>query len=236
MTTPVVWITGAGSGIGRSVALKFAADGSLVALTARSRPALESLKEEIEANGGRAVTVPCDITLTSEINAAHAYIAQEIGSVDVLVNNAGISVFKSFLDTTIEEFDTIMNTNYRGAVAAAKAVLPAMLDQREGTIFNILSVTVRKIFPNSAAYAASKAACSTAMDFLREEVRGTGIRIINVIPGATDTAIWPEKVREKYRERMMAPDRVAETLLAIYHQSPDISIEEVILRPPGGDL
>ncbi len=236
MSTAVVWITGASRGIGRATAINFARDGAIVALTARSGTDLDTLQKELTLKGVRAVAVPCDMTSVTGINSAHAYIVQEIGTIDVLVNNAGISVFKSFIDTSIDEFDAILNTNFRGAVIATKAVLPSMIEQKKGHIFNIISITARKLFINSAAYAASKASLTTAMDVLREEVRGTGIKVVNIIPGATDTAIWPQKVREKYRDKMLQPQIVADTILTIYHQSPEVSVEEIIIRPPGGDL
>ncbi len=236
MSTPVVWITGASRGIGRATALKFARDGAVVALSARSRADLDSLEKELTVEGVRAVAVPCDVTSASEILSAHAYIVQEIGPVDVLVNNAGISVFKSFIDTPLEEFDAILGTNFRGAIIATKAVLPSMTEQKSGYIFNIISITARKLFTYSAAYAASKASLATAMDVLREELRGTGVKVINIIPGATDTAIWPQKIREKYRARMLQPYIIADAILTAYHQPPEASMEEIIIRPPGGDL
>jgi short-subunit dehydrogenase len=236
MSTPVVWITGASRGIGRAVAEKFARDGAIVAASSRSPIDLNSLQKELTLEGFRVITVPCDMMNSSAVTSAYSYIVQEIGPVDVLVNNAGTSVFKSFIDTSLEEFDIISQTNYRGAIVAAKAVLPSMIEQKKGYIFNIISITVRKLFANSAAYAASKASLATAMDVLREEVRGSGIKIINIIPGATDTAIWPQRIRDKFRERMLTPDIIAETILSAYHQSPESSIEEIVIRPAGGDL
>ena len=236
MSTPVVWVTGASRGIGRAVAERFARDGAIVAASSRSPVDLESLHKELTVDGFRIVPVPCDMMNTSAVNSTYSYIVQEIGPVDVLVNNAGISVFKSFIDTSIEEFDAVAQTNYRGAIVAAKAVLPSMIEQKRGYIFNIISITVRKLFTNSAAYAASKASLATAMDVLREEVRGSGIRVINVIPGATDTAIWPQKIRERHKQRMLQPDTIAETILTAYHRSSDSSIEEIVIRPAGGDL
>jgi NADP-dependent 3-hydroxy acid dehydrogenase YdfG len=111
-----------------------------------------------------------------------------------------------------------------------------MVEQKKGHIFNIVSITAKKLFTNSAAYAASKASLATAMDILREEVRGFGIKVINIVPGATDTAIWPSKIRDKYRDRMLQPGIIAETVLTAYHQPPELSIEEIVIRPAGGDL
>jgi NADP-dependent 3-hydroxy acid dehydrogenase YdfG len=236
MSTPVVWITGAGRGIGRAIAEKFARDGAIVAVSSRSRTDLDTLQNELTLNGLRVLTVPCDMKNPSAVHSANSYIVQEIGPVDVLVNNAGISVFKSFIDTSLEEFEAVYETNYRGAIAAAKAVLPSMVEQKKGHIFNIVSITAKKLFTNSAAYAASKASLATAMDILREEVRGFGIKVINIVPGATDTAIWPSKIRDKYRDRMLQPGIIAETVLTAYHQPPELSVEEIVIRPAGGDL
>jgi len=236
MSAPVVWVTGASRGIGRAIADRFAADGAVVALSARSRDELETLQNDFARRGIRAVAVPCNVTHPPEIRSAHAYITGELGPVDVLVNNAGISVFKPFLDTTADEFDAVVRTNLLGAIIAAQAVLPAMVEQKSGSIFNILSITTKKLFTNSAAYAASKAALAAAMDVLREELRGTGVRVVNVIPGATDTAIWPQKIRDKHAARMMRPEMVADAILMIYHQPPEATVEELVLRPVTGDL
>lgn len=236
MSTPVVWITGASRGIGRATAKSFARDGAIVVLSARSSPDLDTLQQELVGEGFRSATVPCDMTNPSGINVAHSYIVREIGQVDVLVNNAGISVFKSFIDTSLDEFNTVLNTNYMGAIIAAKAVLPSMVEQKNGCIFNIISFTTRKLFTNSSAYAASKAALAGAMDVLREEVRGNGITVVNIIPGATDTAIWPRKIRDRYHERMIKPAVIADAIISAYHQSAEASVEEIIIRPRGGDL
>jgi NADP-dependent 3-hydroxy acid dehydrogenase YdfG len=236
MNTPVVWITGAGRGIGRAIAEKFARDGAIVAITARTRTELDTLHAELASGGLRALTVPCNIRNPSAIQSAYSYIVQEVGPVDVLVNNAGISIFKSFVDTSLEEFEAVYETNFRGPIAAIKVVLPSMIEQKQGHIFNIISITTRKLFRNSAAYAASKASLAIAMDNLREEVRGFGIKVINIVPGATDTAIWPAKIRSTYRNRMLQPESIADIVLSSYHQPLQVSVEEIVIRPAGGDL
>ncbi len=236
MSIPVVWVTGASRGIGRAVACRFATEGAAIALSSRSEGDLRALQNEIAAAGTRVIAVPCDMRKPDDVQSAHAAIAAALGPVDVLVNNAGISAFKPFIETSGREFDEILATNFTGPVAAAHAVLPSMTAKKQGHIFNLISITARKLFTNSAAYAASKAALAAAMDVLREELRGTGVRIINVIPGATDTAIWPEKVRRKYADRMMKPETVAEAIVMVYRQPPEATVEEIVLRPVTGDL
>jgi short-subunit dehydrogenase len=156
--------------------------------------------------------------------------------VDVLVNSAGITVFKTFLNTTPDEFRDILATNLYGPIVCTKAVLPTMVKRRRGWIFNILSNAAIKTFEGSAAYTAAKAGMHGLGRVLREELRASNVKVINVIPGATDTEMWSPRDRGKHGHRMMKAKSVAETVLSVFHMPDDIVVDEIVLRPMMGDI
>ena len=231
-----VWITGASSGIGRALAKTFASNGDSVIATARSEDKLDQLRSELESLGHRCDVYRCDVQQESSIRATIQFILEKYSTVDLLINNAGVTYFKSFLDTTTEEFDHTIGTNLKGAFLCTKAVLPVMLAKNAGLILNIVSVTVKSVFTNSAVYAASKAGLQAMMDVLRAEVRGKGIQIVNAFPGAVLTPIWHPRQQEKYHDRMIEPDRIAELLFQVSHQPSSMMVEEIVIRPQMGDL
>jgi short-subunit dehydrogenase len=235
-TRPVVWVVGASSGIGREIARSFASVGATVCVSARRRPALERLVREIAASGGRAIGVPFDVSDPRRTAAAYRIVRRKAGPVDVLVNNAGVTVFKAFLDTPLREFRSIIDTNLVGHAACLKAVLPGMVRRRRGWVFNIVSNAAVKTFERSSAYTASKAGMLGFARVLREELRAHNVRVTNVLPGATDTPMWHASTREKYRGRMMSPAGVAEAVLQVYLLPSDVLVDEVSVRPVMGDL
>jgi short-subunit dehydrogenase len=152
------------------------------------------------------------------------------------VNNAGVTSFKHAADNSINEINDIINTNLLGAIYSTKAVLPTFIKNESGTIFNILSVVVDKTFTRSSAYAASKMGLLGYSRSLREEVREHNIRVINIIPGATETAMWSQEMRKEKGERMMNPESLARIIVSAYLQKDNLVTEEIVLRPVTGDL
>ncbi|MBI5022306.1 MAG: SDR family oxidoreductase [Ignavibacteriales bacterium] len=233
---PVVWITGASSGIGRETAKQFARLGCRVCVSARRKKELSVLVKEIIGLGGYAYPFPLDITNLAEIQKVAKQIAKQFGRVDVLINNAGITSFKSISETSIKEIDAILKTNLLGHIACIKSVLPSMIERKGGSIFNIISMVAVKMYENSGAYTASKSGMLGFGKVLREEVRNLNIKVVNVIPGATDTEIWNKKIREKYSDRMMKAKSVAEAILSVYQMPDDVVIDELVIRPITGDI
>lgn len=151
----LAWVTGAGSGIGKAVALGLARIGYTVVASGRHEEPLAELRND---DGGAAIhPLPCDVTSDASVGEAAAHIVREFGPVDVLVNSAGTTVFRALMDTTLEEFDRILSVNLRGAYLCARAALPMMLERGSGTVVMINSQAAETAFKNSAAYAASKA-------------------------------------------------------------------------------
>lgn len=232
----VVWITGADSGIGKQLAIQFSIIGCKVILSARSKIKLKETKTIIDKFGGEAYIEPLDLSNIKKINLVYKKILKTYGSVDVLVNNAGITSFKNFKNTNIKEFKRVLDINLIASFVCIKNVLPNMIKKNDGWIINILSVAAKKIFRNSAAYTASKMGLKGMINVLREEIRSHNIKVLSVFPGATATPIWGDKL-EKLRHKMMSPDSVAEIIVSLYRLAPkDAMIEEIVIRPIGGDL
>ncbi len=229
-----IWITGASSGIGKSTAILFANSGYEVYATARSKEKLSELSHELK-EGNVIYQSTLDVCLKEDV---FSFVDKHFTSsgISCLINNAGITSFKRFEHSSVEEIEKIIETNLLGAIYTIKAVLPLMINQNGGTIINILSVVTEKVFTHSSAYSVSKAGLKAFTQVLREEVRKYNIRVINIYPAATDTNIWSDDVRAKQAERMMKSSDVAEAILAVYQQTGNIVTEEIVLRPIEGDL
>lgn len=232
----VVWITGASTGIGFELAKVFAKSGYIIIATARRKSRLVSLVNEIRFAGHEAYAFVCDVRSERSIISTKKKILEKCGTIDILINNASITAFKSFIDTKPPEFDDIIETNLRGSYLMARTVLPIMMKKKRGHIINILSVAAHTVFTNSSAYAASKAGMLAMFNGLRAEVRKFNIKISNVMPGATDTPMWSPATRQKYSSRMMTPREVAEITVQIANQPKKVVIEDVIIKPIKGDL
>lgn len=231
----IVWITGASSGIGKALATEFALNKSLVAASARSKDALRRLKKEINDSKKELEIFPLDITNYNQVQETADKISADY-KINCLINNAGATTFKLAIDNTIEEIKEVIDTNLCGSIYAIKSVLPKMIEQKQGTIINIISVAAETVLTKSSIYAASKAGLQAYTKVLREELRENNIRIINVLPGATRTPIWPNHVLEKYSERMMSPAELAKLIYHIYSIKSNLVAEEITVRPIKGDL
>lgn len=232
---PGIWITGASSGIGKSTAIEFAKVGARVFASARRVSELERINNELESDKLSVEIFPCNVASQSNVDQTAKKILAN-SKIDCLINNAGISSFKLAEDNSINEINDIINTNLLGSIYTIKAVLPQMIANGGGTIINILSVVTKKTFTKSSAYAASKMGLLGYTNSLREEVRKHKIKVINVIPGATETPIWSKEIRSQFSERMMSSEEIARVLVWAFLQKDNVVSEEIVLRPIEGDL
>ncbi|MDH3268640.1 MAG: SDR family oxidoreductase [Ignavibacteria bacterium] len=230
-----IWVTGASSGIGKSVALEFAKVGCNVFISARRAQELERLKDEAGKQGDNIYPFPCNVASYTNVEQTIKKINSEF-EVNCLINNAGITSFKNAADNSFNEINDIINTNLLGSIYAIKSVLPSFIKNESGTIFNILSVVVDKTFTNSSVYSASKMGLLGYSNSMREEVRKHNIRVINIVPGATETSMWSQEIRKEKAERMMNPDSIARIIVSAYLQKDNLVTEEIVLRPVTGDL
>jgi uncharacterized protein len=230
-----IWITGASSGIGKAITLEFAKIGCNVFISARRAQELERLIDEAGKPGENIFPFPCNVASAANVDQTAKKIAKEY-NLSCLINNAGITSFKHASDNSVNEINDIINTNLLGSIYATKSVLPTFIKNESGTIFNILSVVVSKTFTNSSVYAASKMGLLGYSNSVREEVRGHNIRVINIVPGATDTSMWSQEIRKEKSDLMMNPESIARIVVSAYLQKDNLVTEEIVLRPVTGDL
>ncbi len=232
----VAIVTGAGRGIGRAVAAAFAREGAAVVLAARSASELDATARQIAEAGGRASAVPADVSDEAAVGALVKRALAEYGRIDVLVTAAGAAGFGSVADSKPTEWDQMLAVNLRGAMLCCRAVLPAMMAERRGTIINIGSVVTSRVLAGSAAYTASKYGLLGFSRVLAEEMRPHGVRVGILSAGATDTPLWDAVSSAPDRGLMLRPEQVAEAALLMAALEPTATLEEMTLLPAGGVL
>jgi hypothetical protein len=205
-----VVITGASSGIGRAAALEFARRGANVVLAARRREKLDAVAAECRALGVQATPVATDVSVRDDCERMIASVPR----IDVLVSNAGYGIYDPIEIAKTSDLESMMQTNYFGAVYCTQAVLPQMLERREGAIVVVSSITGIMGYASMGGYCASKFALNGFAEALRSEVIGRGVRVSMVCPATTDTDFFQIAERDKMpgASRMMLamkPEKVA---------------------------
>ena len=185
----VVWITGASSGIGEALAYTFAARKAKLVLSARRAGELERVKEACNLPEGQVLILPMDVSEYEKVDEHYQKVLSHFGQVDILINNAGLSHWSKIKDLSLEVIRKIMDVNFLGGVALTKAVLPDMLNRKQGHIVVISSVLGKMVSPKQAAYNASKHAIQGFYDTLRAEVAPEGLKVLIVSPGAVNTDV-----------------------------------------------
>src|SRR5215470_19996203 len=178
-------ITGASSGIGRSLARRLATDGDPVVVIARRHELLDSLVEEIERDGGRAMAIACDVTDRAAVHAAVRDAEARFGATARLVANAGGAL--GSLPFSAENVAAVVDLNLLGVANCIDAVLSGMLARRSGHLVAVSSLAASRGLPNSAAYSAAKAALNNMMESLRIDLRASGIDVTILAPGFVRT-------------------------------------------------
>ena len=212
-----IWITGASSGIGREAAKEFARIGCKVFVSARRSTELERLNKELQKEKLSVEIFPCNVASSANVDQTVKKIIAD-SKIDCLVNSAGITSFKLAEENSINEIDDIINTNLLGAIYSIKNVLPHLIENGRGTIININSIITQKFFTNSSAYAASKMGLLGYSKVLREEIRKYNIRVIDIMPGTTETPMWPIDIRKEHSQRMMNSEDIARVIVWAYLQ------------------
>ena len=228
-------VTGASQGIGRAIAEEFSTrDEANVALVARTESKLEAVAASCRERGGTPLAVPTDVTDDAAVADMAAAVEDEWGPPDVLVNNAGAFTYAPLDELTAEGFRDQIDVNLTGAFAVTKAFLPAMRERESGHLFFMGSVASIMAYPGNAGYCAAKHGLRGLARVVREETKDEGVRVTTVLPGATDTPTW--EGADIPKERFMAPEDVAQSVVDAYHLSDRTVLEELLLRPQEGDV
>lgn len=208
-------VTGAGQGIGRAVAVALAQEGVHVGLLARSEAPLRELAQELEALGVKTAVVTADVADRAAVEAAVAQVQQQLGPIDILINNAGTAAFGKFLELEPEAWQNIIQVNLMGTYYATRAVLPQMMERQTGDIVNISSTAGQRGAPVTSAYSASKAAVLALSESLMQEVRKHNIRVTALTPSTVATPLAAElKLTDGNPDKVMQPEDLAELIVS----------------------
>lgn len=209
-------ITGAGKGIGKALAIALAKEGVHLGLIARTTADLETLQQQLGSEYGIKVHIAsADISEQSEATSAVSKLIEELGSVDILINNAGIAKFGTLAEMDPADWERIIRVNLMGTYHVTRAALPHMLEQQSGDIINVASTAGERGFATGSAYCASKFALLGMTESLMQEVRKSNIRVVALTPSTVNTELAVNtglKIGDE--DRMMQPEDVAELALA----------------------
>jgi 3-oxoacyl-[acyl-carrier protein] reductase len=217
----VAVVTGGSRGIGLATARALLRQGAAVAITGTDRARLDTASGDLNdvSGGTRLVSLQADVRDHAQVDALFAGVVSRLGGVDILINNAGVGVFRSVADTTVDDWHRVIDTNLSGVFYCCHAALPLMKQRGGGWIINISSLASKNAFVNGAAYCASKAALNAFSEALMQEVRYDGIRVAYVLPGSVNTgfgglsntksdwALMPEDVAEVVTDLLAHPSR-----------------------------
>lgn len=229
-------ITGGSKGLGRAFAEAFAAGGHHLALCSRSEEELQATAQAIRKQFPevRVEVKAFDLSSKGGAEGYAAWVRSRFEVVDILINNAGRFLGGNIYDEPEGTLEAMINTNLYSAYHLTRALLPVMMAQKRGQIFNICSVAGLQAYPNGGAYSISKFALLGFSRNLREELKPYGIKVTAVCPGAAYTGSWEGGGIDP--ERMMAPEDVADMVYATANLSDRAVVEDLIMRPVLGDL
>ncbi len=224
----VALVTGAGRGIGRTLALALAEQGATVAAAARTESQLQSLADE--APDGRIVPIPTDLTDADGVAALFATVARQCGRLDILVNNAGLGLYGKIADMPIEQFDQVVAVNLRGLFLCCQQAMRLMTPQRSGYIINISSVVGIKGYPNQGAYTATKHAVMGLTKTLAVEAADHDIRVSAILPGGVDTEMVAQARPDLDRSILIQTEDIATTVLYLLSLSNRAHVDQIYIR------
>jgi NAD(P)-dependent dehydrogenase (short-subunit alcohol dehydrogenase family) len=233
---PVVLITGASQGIGAAIAKVFAREirGVRLALVARSQKNLQTVARGCTRLGAIAEAFSCDVSDETSVAAMAAAVTKRFGAVDVLVNNAGKFAGAPFTEMSVADFDRMYAANLRSVFLVSRAFAPGMIKRGRGDIFNMSSIAGLGAYPGGAGYSAAKFGVTGLSKVMRGELKGKGVRVCCVHPGATWSPSWSGSGVKP--ERIMPAEDLARAFLDIYRLGRRTVVEEIVLRPQLGDL
>ena len=228
-------ITGASTGIGKSLAWQLADAGFRLVLVARSEDKLQAIAKEIQQKGGESLPVPTDVSQPEQIKILKEK-ALDFGNVSVVINNAGTGKFSNIENVTLADWNRQMDVNLRASFLVSQAFIPHMKQKKKGSLIFINSVAGKKGYAYSAAYVASKFGLRGLAESLREELREENIKVVSIYPGAVDTPFWDDIQSDFPRKEMLNSDALAESIVHTIQAAGNFTVEEMVVRRTAGDF
>jgi NAD(P)-dependent dehydrogenase (short-subunit alcohol dehydrogenase family) len=214
LSNKVAFVTGGGRGIGRETCFLLVKQGAKVAVFSNNKSESEDTANYINKElGGEAISLVGDVCSEEDVNKAVQETNEKLGSIDILINNAGVMLLKPFIETTVEEWDFVQNVNIRGVYLSTRAAVPQMLDKRNGVIINLSSIWGTKGGPDRSAYIASKYAVIGFSKALGEELKPYNIRVNAVCPGPVDTKMMEELAPDVNKDNWLRPIDLANVIV-----------------------
>jgi len=240
----VVVITGASSGLGEAAARQLSARGAPVVLGARRFDRLKALADELTRGGGKAIAVATDVTSRSEVQRLVDAAIHNYGRIDVMLNNAGLMPHSPLERLKVEDWEQMIDVNFKGVLYGIAAALPYMKEQKSGHFINVSSVAGHKVRSGGAVYAATKHAVRVISEGLRMEVKPYNIRTTVISPGAVATElvdrITEPDIREgvsKLTDEIALPAETFARMVAFAMSQPDdVDVNEILFRPTRQEL
>ncbi len=231
----VVVVTGASQGIGAEIARQSAAEGSKVVLVARNSERLRVIADGLPADKKNRLVVPVDVAIRKNMKRIVSSAFRKFGRIDIFINNAGVGIHKSIIDTTEKEFDIIFNTNLKAIYYSFLELIPLFQKQGGGQIINISSSAGRMGVPGLAAYSSSKAALNVFSEAVAGEVRNDNIKISVLAPASTDTRLMANMSKDSQSPSKAAlkltVTEVAEAVIFLSKQNTNAWTSMADIRP-----
>ena len=238
----IIIITGAGKGIGKSIALDFAKATTknndfkpLLVLASRTASDLESVATQCRSYGAETDIIQTDIADITQVERLVTLTIERYGTIDCLVNNAGVGRFKALGELTEEDFDYTIATNLKGTFFLTQKVFAVMEKNRSGHIFFITSIAAEMAFKSSSIYSMSKFGQKGLVETIRLYAKTCNVRVTNVMPGAVFTPMWGD-VPDTTKKVMMMPEDISAPVVNAYLTAKRTTVEELVIRPVCGDI
>lgn len=236
-------ITGASSGLGAASARALSEKGVRIVAAALDQQGLDAIVSELKSKGGEAVGRVSDVTNPEDMKALAQFAQDSFGSVDILINNAGVMLFSNWVDLATDDWEKMINVNIKGYLHGIAAVLPFMLKQKSGQILNMDSVAGHQVGPAAGIYSATKFFVQAMTESMRKELGVQhGIRVNTVSPGVINTG-WADKVTDpagrkaaqELNKIAISPDDIGRAVVYALNQPENVTVNDLIISPTRQD-
>jgi NAD(P)-dependent dehydrogenase (short-subunit alcohol dehydrogenase family) len=229
LSEKVAIVTGSSSGIGKAVALTFGREGARVVVAARRQNLCERTVAQIHADGGKAISIPTDVTDEFQVERLFSETVRQFGQLDILVNNAGIGVGGRLVDMNTETFDRVIETNLRGTFLCARASFRQMMHTGGGIMLNMSSVAGVQAWAGTGAYSASKHGIMALTKAMADEGRQHKIKVCAICPGGVADELVDASPEDIERSGAISPFDVAETCVYLATLGPNAIVQQIVI-------